>query len=64
MSPTPAPKALGDNREVTPLDDFLAAFNRAIEAGRFSSLVVSKNLPAADEADRRGQTAAHAALAG
>ena len=34
---------------MTPLDDFLAAFNRAIEDGRFSSLVLSKNLPVADD---------------
>ena len=34
---------------MTPLDDFLAAFHRAIEDGRFSSLVLSKNLPAADD---------------
>src|SRR5476651_1971207 len=44
-----APKSVGDNREVTPLDDFLAAFNLAIEDGRFSSLVLSKNLRAADD---------------
>ncbi len=39
--------SLGDNREVTPLDDFLAATGRSIEGGDFASLVLSKPLPAA-----------------
>ncbi|MEO8524096.1 MAG: SAM-dependent methyltransferase [Caldimonas sp.] len=41
--------SLGDNREVTPLDDFLAATGRAIEDGEFASLVLSKPLPAAGD---------------
>ena len=39
--------SLGDNRRVTPLDDFLAAADRSIEGGDFSSLVLSKPLPLA-----------------
>ena len=39
--------SLGDNRRVTPLDDFLAAVGRSIQDGAFGSLVLSKALPAA-----------------
>ena len=44
MSRRSPPLSLGDNREVTPLDDFLSAVDRAIEVGGFSSLVLSKQL--------------------
>ena len=41
--------SLGDNRAVTPLDEFLSATDRSIGNKDFSSLVLSKPLPAAGD---------------